>query len=401
MKSHHLRRIGPYYAFSPYKNAISQCVFNIPSVQYAPKGTFSPEQMVSFAHSNDNHLTFYNAFSGIKFSVTHEGITKIVFKNRENSEPISGNMRIQFWNSFPENPGVIPEYSGVSNTLTVYPAEGKYFMPGEYYFASLRPGTTSLFISMYTETQVATIGLYTRWLERSKVVALREIDKNLTFKDIDNCSYATLGGNLLPTGIEKDAITEVVFHTSSDVTTDMIVPGSIPYYVSIGYYDIEYTPVYFEMVGSTAHFYTKAERYRMAGPECISFTDWHELKSVDLSMFNTEQVNDFQYMFENCINLESVDLSSFDTSNGLRFWGMFERCKKLKKLNISNFSSRSATPDLAPFNGIFNNCHSLVSLDLGDLDIIGSVNHSMFCFGCYCYLDTNSPLRHGDRMYHS
>ena len=111
----------------------------------------------------------------------------------------------------------------------------------------------------------------------------------------------------------------MIFHTSSDVTTDMVVPSSIPRY------NIEegYIPVYFELKGTTAHYYTKAERYIMKGPNCMSFRDWKELRTVDLSMFSTNQVVVFQSMFEGCINLANVDLSSFDTSDAVGFSSMF------------------------------------------------------------------------------
>ena len=374
---------GPYYAISPFDKAIAANSFSIPSIQYSPRGSFSSSQMVSFARSEDNNLTFYNAFAGIKFSVTHDGIKKVVFKNREDDYPITGPMTIQFMDNFPEQSWINPQYEGVSNSLTVYPIDGEYFLPGESYYASIRPGNTSLVISLYTETQVATIGLDSRWVERSTIAVLRDIDKDLTFTDQDNYTYATLGywNPLLPNGINKDDIKEVVFHTKSDVKTDMISPCSVPRFVDMGYYDIDYIPVYFELIGTTAHFYTEAERYRMGGPVCISFEGWHELRFIDLSMFDTRQVTDFQYMFMNCINLESVNLSSFDTSNGHLFWDMFSGCKRLKKLDISNFSSNNASYTWqSPFSGIFNSCLSMVSLDLGDFNISEDADHAMFRF---------------------
>lgn len=372
-----------YHAISPYENALGYCSFMMPTIQYSPRGSLSSSQIVSFARSKDHNLTFYNAFAGIKFSVTHEGIKKVVFKHREDDYPIAGAMDIQFWTDFPQNPGISPRKNDVSNTVTVYPAEGECFIPGEYYYASIRPGNTSLFVSLYTETQVATIGLTNRVIERSTVATIRDIDKDLIFKEQNNCTYATLGcmNPLLPEGVDKDVITEVVFHTSSDVKTETISPCSVPRFVAMGYYDIDYIPVYFELIGSTAHFYTEADKYRMGGPSCISFYGWHELRSIDLSMFDTSQVTDFQYMFEDCINLESVNLSSFDTSNGHLFWGMFSGCKRLKKLDISNFSSNNASYTWqSPFSGIFNSCLSMVSLDLGDFNISEDADHTMFRF---------------------
>lgn len=202
--------------------------------------------------------------------------------------------------------------------LTVYPAEGKYFDVGKYYYAAIAPGNTSLIMSFYTDNQVATKHFGVNSIERSKIAVLKEKDKDLVFKNIDERTYAALGSNILPDGIDKKSIREVIFHTSSDITTDVVVPSSIP---TFGKDD--YIPVYFELTGSTAHYYTKAERYMMKGPSCISFSDWKELRTVDLSMFSTSHVIEFNYMFEGCINLESVNLSSFDTSNAYYFPGMF------------------------------------------------------------------------------
>ncbi len=391
-----------YYAISPYENATDwYSCFIIPSIQYSPAGSFSPSQMVSFASTNDDHLSFYNAFAGIRFSVVHEGVTKVVFKNRGDHEPITGRMEIPFPADFPESRTIVCGDSDVSNTLTVYPAEGKYFIPGEYYYASLRPYSTSLIISCYTETQVATIAKADRYFERSTVVTLSEIDKDHTYNNIENYTYSTLEPitSLLPDGIDKDAITTAVFHTNSSRKTEMIVPCSIPRYISSGYdYDTEYIPVYFEMIGSAAHFYTEADRYRMAGPYSINFFEWHELKSVDLSMFNTEQVTDFRNMFWGCYNLESVNLSSFETSNAQSFAMMFENCRKLKKLDISNFSSRSVRYNGAesPFTGFFSECFRLVSLDLGDFCLNEDVDGGMHRFACIshrCAIRCNSSTR--------
>ena len=388
-----------YYAIYPYEKARGMTSFTIPSVQYATAGGFSPGQFISFARSTDDNLTFYNVCAGIKFSVAHEGISKIVFKNREDYEPITGDMYVQYRDLFPEEDYIVPSRTSVSNSLTLYPAVGEYFIPGEYYYASIRPGTKSLVVSFYTETQVATVGLVDRSIDRSTVVVLRDIDKDLVFEDSDNYTYATLGswGGLLPEGIDKDAITEVVFHTSSEVKTETVVPCSIPRYIQYNYYDLDYIPVYFELIGSTAHYYTEADRYRMSGPNCINFREWHELKSIDLSMFDTKQITDFQGMFADCINLESVNLSSFDTSNGLRFTGMFEKCSRLKKLDISNFRSRRGIRN--DFADMFFLCNSLVSLDLGDSDIFldfERIENAMYGFARFsqnCVIRCNSRTK--------
>ncbi|MBR5907618.1 MAG: BspA family leucine-rich repeat surface protein [Bacteroidales bacterium] len=368
---------GTYYAIYPYNNAgewLSR--FTIPMVQYAKAGGFAPGQFVSFTRSDNKDLTFYNVCAGIKFSVAHEGISKVVFKSRQNSYPIiTGEMGIPFYTQFPDTPDIVPVFnsddpsvseSDVSNTLTVYPAEGKYFIPGEYYYASIRPGYTSLVVSFYTDEQVATTSLPGGIIERSKIAVLQEKDKDLTFEQDYNYSYSLLGPDILPEGIEKTAIRDVIFHTSSDVTTSTVVPSSIPSVDGRIWQD--YIPVYFELKGTTAHYYSKAERYLMTGPECISFQGWRELRSVDLSMFCTNQVTDFSYMFNSCVKLESVNLSSFNTSSAQRMTGMFSDCKSLKGLDLRSFSSRSLV-GFEPAAQLFAQCYDLVKLDLGNFDL--------------------------------
>ena len=374
-----------YQAIYPYENARGSRNFTIPTTQYSIVGGFSPGQISSYGIADGQTLTFYNLCTGIKFSVAHEGISKIVFKNREDFSPITGNMRLPFLGlDFLNYGDVQPDYdsydsanpkeSVISNTLTVYPAEGDYFIPGKYYYASIRPSeqTYSFVISFYTDNQVATTSLpFKSDIKRSRIITLIEKDKNLVFSDSNNYTYAGLADNysdegIVPDGIDKTSIQEVVFHTSSDVTTDTIVPGCVPYRGDPNF-QIDYIPVYFKLEGTTAHYYTKADRYMMIGPRCISFKGWSDLRSVDLSMFCTNQVTDFGSMFWGCHRLESVDLSSFDTSNALSFSSMFQSCKSLKKLDISNFSSLNVQ-DVAC---MFNSCYDLTQLDLGTMDLSG------------------------------
>jgi surface protein len=64
------------------------------------------------------------------------------------------------------------------------------------------------------------------------------------------------------------------------------------------------------------------------------FRDCSSLKSIDLSSFNTTNVNDMESMFRKCKSLKSLDLSSFDTTNVSNMILMFSYCSSLKKENI-------------------------------------------------------------------
>jgi surface protein len=66
-------------------------------------------------------------------------------------------------------------------------------------------------------------------------------------------------------------------------------------------------------------------------------------------------------MFNNCKSLISLDLSSFDTSKVSTMYGMFRDCSKLASLDISNFRT---TKELLSMCGMFQRCTSLTELDL-------------------------------------
>ena len=51
---------------------------------------------------------------------------------------------------------------------------------------------------------------------------------------------------------------------------------------------------------------------------------------IDLSKFDTSQVNDMEYMFHNCISLTSINLSNLMTSKVTNMKGMFSDCCSLK-----------------------------------------------------------------------
>ena len=57
------------------------------------------------------------------------------------------------------------------------------------------------------------------------------------------------------------------------------------------------------------------------------FCDCTNLKSLDLSNFNTSDVSDMSYMFANCEKLKSLDISSFNTSNATNIDNIFYGCK--------------------------------------------------------------------------
>ena len=68
---------------------------------------------------------------------------------------------------------------------------------------------------------------------------------------------------------------------------------------------------------------------------------------------------DCQYMFRNCNNIKSVDLSSFDSSNVNNMNYMFGKCHFLEEVNLNNL----ITDKVVDMSYMFNKCFSLKKID--------------------------------------
>ena len=102
------------------------------------------------------------------------------------------------------------------------------------------------------------------------------------------------------------------------------------------------------------------------------------LKSIDLSSFNTKNVNNMSSMFNGCSSLESIDLSSFNTTNVNDMSWMFYNCSSLKKIDLSSFN----TTNVNDMSCMFNGCSSLKSIDLTSFNTTNVSNMSYMFKGC-------------------
>ena len=116
---------------------------------------------------------------------------------------------------------------------------------------------------------------------------------------------------------------------------------------------------------------------------------WCEsLKSIDLSSFNTSNVNNMSYMFYWCRSLKSIDLSSFNTIKINNMSHMFSSCESLKSIDLSSFN----TINVNNMNHMFSSCQSLKSLDLSSFNTINvnNMSHMFFCCRSLKSLDLSS-----------
>jgi len=89
------------------------------------------------------------------------------------------------------------------------------------------------------------------------------------------------------------------------------------------------------------------------------FSGTSSLTSLDLSHFDTSEVQDMRNMFADMHELITLDLSSFNTArvNGIWMWDIFARSEKLKTI----YASTNFTTVQVPLGqDLFSNNNALV-----------------------------------------
>ena len=102
------------------------------------------------------------------------------------------------------------------------------------------------------------------------------------------------------------------------------------------------------------------------------------LTSIDLSNFNTHSVENTAYFLSDCILLTSLDLSNFDTSSVINMNGMLKNCFSLKSINLSNIN----TSKVSSMSYLFSNCFSLTSLDISSFNTSKTIYMSNMFYNC-------------------
>ena len=64
---------------------------------------------------------------------------------------------------------------------------------------------------------------------------------------------------------------------------------------------------------------------------------------MDISNFDTRNVENMESLFDECRSLTSLDLSKFNTNNVVNMNYIFANCYNLAYLDISNFNSTKAS----------------------------------------------------------
>jgi surface protein len=114
---------------------------------------------------------------------------------------------------------------------------------------------------------------------------------------------------------------------------------------------------------------------------CLFSGCWN-LCDLTLGNFNTEKVINMRKMFKDCISFTWLKLN-LNTNNVTDISYMFACCRELKTINISSFNT-SKVINMSYLFGSSNYFHnsSLTSLDLSNFDTSNVTNMEKMFFGC-------------------
>ena len=106
----------------------------------------------------------------------------------------------------------------------------------------------------------------------------------------------------------------------------------------------------------------------------------NELKTLDLSSFDTSQVTSMNEAFFKCNKLEEINLTNLDTSNVIYMSNMFNGCNCLKLLDASNFNTSKVTD----MSSMFYNCNLLETIVLSNFNTSNVTYMNGMFNGCNC-----------------
>ena len=110
---------------------------------------------------------------------------------------------------------------------------------------------------------------------------------------------------------------------------------------------------------------------------CSMFAGCEELEYLDLSNFNTSNVTDMSYMFDGCHKIKEIKgINNFNTIFVTNMCAMFQECFSLENLDLSKFNTSHVTD----MSWMFNKCNKLKQIK--GIDNFNTINvikmNSMF-----------------------
>ena len=107
----------------------------LPDKQVGRAGSFGKDMNPAIAHSTSSTLQFYNVGGGVRFTLSQDGITEVVFEGL-GGETLAGKVKVDFQDGKP----VILDVTEGKTSITVTPPEGETFRKDAWYYIVAIPG---------------------------------------------------------------------------------------------------------------------------------------------------------------------------------------------------------------------------------------------------------------------
>ena len=130
---------SPLWAVYPFSEGAvldgETLAVELPAVQVARAQSFAKGMNLSVARTTSPSLQFYNVGGGLCFTLTQEGITKVVFEGLD-GETLAGKVKLAFQDGQP----AVQEVSDGSTAITLAAPEGTTLEKGLWYYVVALPG---------------------------------------------------------------------------------------------------------------------------------------------------------------------------------------------------------------------------------------------------------------------
>ena len=133
--------------------------------------------------------------------------------------------------------------------------------------------------------------------------------------------------------------------------------------------------LWFNLAEETMYYYSPVETTFLNPNSAAMFAWFIKLQDIDLSHFNTSEVENMMQMFVGLYSCTSLDLSTFDTRNVTSMYQMFAHDRSLVNLNLANINTSQVTNTAGMFDDLLN----VISLDLSNFNTSNVIDmNSMF-----------------------
>ena len=135
--------------------------------------------------------------------------------------------------------------------------------------------------------------------------------------------------------------------------------------------------IWYDATSKTVFYWTEANKIFLNRDSRYMFRGFTKAEDIDISDFNSSEVEDMAYFFYKMNSLQSLDLSNFNTNNVTDMTGMFAYANSLKKLDLSNFNTSKVTN----MSTMFHSMSNLDELNISSFNTENVTNMSGMFYG--------------------